>query len=54
LDVANLRTLCAEHDNQGHREKGRTQPGVGRDERFTVRGCGSDGWPVDREHPWND
>src|SRR3954451_22058276 len=53
LSLSNLRTLCAAHDNQGHREKGRTGSSE-RVERFTpVRGCGADGWPTDASHPWN-
>lgn len=45
LSLANLRTLCADHDNQGHREKatGATQ----RDERFVIRGADAQGWPLD-------
>jgi 5-methylcytosine-specific restriction endonuclease McrA len=43
LDLANLRTLCAAHDNQAHREKG--AGGGSRVERFAPIGCGADGWP---------
>jgi hypothetical protein len=50
--LSNLRTLCAKHDNQAHREKG-CGGSAERDERFVVKGCGADGWPVDALHPWN-
>ena len=50
FDPANCRTLCADHDNQSHREKGRG--GGARDERFVIRGCDADGFPVDPNHPW--
>src|ERR1700736_3461096 len=54
LDIDNVRTLCAEHDNQSHREKGKRNNVVPRrDERFIVKGCGADGWPVDPQHAWN-
>lgn len=43
LDLANLRSLCALHDNQAHREKG--GGGGARIERFS--GCDADGWPLD-------
>ncbi len=51
LDIDNLRTLCAAHDNQSHREKGnRSANGDGeRIERFTRRGVGADGWPLELE-----
>jgi len=51
LDLANLRTLCPLHDNQSHREKGARSPI--RDERFVVRGCDAEGWPLDQRHPWH-
>lgn len=51
LVLSNLRTLCAEHDNQAHREK-RKHKGEARDARFVVRGCDADGMPVDSTHPW--
>lgn len=50
LDESNLRTLCAYHDNQSHREK--PSGGGNRDERFVIRGCDADGWPRDPAHPW--
>jgi 5-methylcytosine-specific restriction endonuclease McrA len=49
LDPANLRTLCATHDNQAHREKG-SRSAV-RAERFG--GCDVTGMPLDKGHPWN-
>ena len=51
LVLSNLRTLCPEHDNQAHREKPKGQ-GAKRDARFTIRGAGSDGMPLDPRHPW--
>ena len=39
LDLGNLRTFCALHDNQRHFEKGGGSP----------RGCGPDGWPTARD-----
>jgi 5-methylcytosine-specific restriction protein A len=50
LDPANMRTLCILHDNQSHREKGTGSPK--RDERFTLPGCDSSGFPLDPKHPW--
>jgi 5-methylcytosine-specific restriction endonuclease McrA len=48
----NLRSLCAEHDNQAHREKGRR--GVGpREAWFEVYGCDAEGRPIDPQHWWN-
>lgn len=47
--LANMRCLCRGHDNQvkegasGERRNGG---------RLTVKGCGTDGWPADPEHPW--
>lgn len=48
--MSNLRTLDAEHDNQAHREKPK---GGQRDARFVIRGCTSDGMPIDPDHPWH-
>lgn len=54
LCLDNLRTLCPEHDNQAHREKGRRGSGHGgRQERFEIRGCDASGRPLDPNHPWN-
>jgi predicted kinase len=39
LELSNLRTFCALHDNQRHWEKGGGSP----------RGCGPDGWPTARD-----
>jgi 5-methylcytosine-specific restriction protein A len=50
LDLTNLRTLCPDHDNQSHREKGSGSPN--RDERFVIRGCDETGWPIDPNHQW--
>lgn len=53
LNLSNLRSFCALHDNQAHREKG--GGGGARIERFS--GCDADGWPLDpvrREMPWKD
>ncbi len=47
----NLRSLCAAHDNQAHREKGRG--GGQRKSRFTVSGCDATGQPLDLTHWWN-
>jgi 5-methylcytosine-specific restriction enzyme A len=47
LVLSNVRTLCADHDNQAHREKGRG--GGPRDQRFVIRGCDADGWPLARQ-----
>lgn len=53
FDPTNLRTLCVLHDNQSHREKGawRSSP-TEREERFTIKGVDSRGWPVDPDHSW--
>lgn len=51
LDLNNVRTLCPQHDNQGHREKG--SGGTERIERFVITGCSEDGMPADPDHPWN-
>jgi len=50
LVLSNVRTLCPEHDNQAHREKGNSR--MGRDARFVVRECAVDGMPLDPGHPW--
>jgi 5-methylcytosine-specific restriction protein A len=50
LDLTNLRTLCATHDNQSHREK--PAGGGPRVERFIVKGIDADGRPLDPNHPW--
>jgi 5-methylcytosine-specific restriction protein A len=52
LDQANLRTLCAAHDNQAHREKSSGGGGGPRVERFIVKGLDADGRPLDPNHPW--
>lgn len=44
LDLGNVRVLCVLHDQQSHREKG--TGAAERDERFVIRGCDADGWPV--------
>jgi 5-methylcytosine-specific restriction endonuclease McrA len=49
LSLANLRSLCATHDNQGHREKG--SGGPARVERFG--GCDANGKPLDPAHHFN-
>ena len=51
LELGNLRTLCADHDNQSHREKG--TGAADREERFVIRGCDAQGYPLDPNHPWN-
>jgi 5-methylcytosine-specific restriction endonuclease McrA len=48
LTLANLRVLCAKHDNQSHREKG-TGSNV-RETRFS--GCDARGVPLDPNHHW--
>jgi len=50
LALGNLRTLCREHDNQAHREKG---SGGERDARFTIKGCDENGYSLDPNHPWH-
>ncbi len=42
--LSNLRSLCPLHDNQSHREKGLGC--VERVERFTIKGCDAQGWPL--------
>jgi len=49
LVASNIRTLCVEHDNQAHREKGH---GKARDARFVNRGADASGMPRDPAHPW--
>lgn len=49
LVLANVRTLCPTHDNQGHREK--AGGGGDRVETFVVGGCDADGWPLDPKRP---
>ena len=44
LALDNLRTLCPECDNRGHREKGKRNFGGGRIERFA--GSDVNGWPI--------
>ena len=45
LVLSNVRSLCADHDNQSHREK--PAGAAARDERFVIRGVDADGWPLD-------
>jgi len=52
MSLANLRTLCRMHDNQGHREKWRGDPSAPREARFT--GCNADGTPLDPGHHWRE
>lgn len=51
LVLSNVRTLCTLHDGQAHREKPKGK-GAPRDARFVIRGCNSDGTPLDPAHPW--
>jgi hypothetical protein len=51
LSLANLRSLCANHDNQSHREKGRYS-GAPREEFFVITGCDARGVPLDPAHHW--
>ena len=51
LVASNIRTLCVEHDNQAHREKGH---GKARDARFVIRGSDASGMPLDPAHPWHN
>src|SRR5262249_31361145 len=53
LCLDNVRTLCIEHDNQSHREKGRRDASGKRVEQFTIRGCDENGFPLDPNHAWN-
>jgi 5-methylcytosine-specific restriction endonuclease McrA len=52
LSLDNLRSLCATHDNQGHREKGRAVGAHNREERFVIAGCDASGNPIDPAHHW--
>jgi 5-methylcytosine-specific restriction protein A len=47
LVLSNIRALCPEHDNQGHSEKGAKTGAGKRIERFVIKGCDVDGWPLD-------
>lgn len=48
--LANLRSLCRDHDQQvKEAADGRRRNGG----RLTVRGCDADGWPRDPAHSWN-
>jgi 5-methylcytosine-specific restriction endonuclease McrA len=51
LSLANLRVLCANHDNQSHREKWRGA-GAAREEKFVITGCDANGVPLDPAHHW--
>jgi hypothetical protein len=51
LNLDNLRSLCANHDNQGHREK-RRRFGSPREEKMIINGCDEDGTPLDPAHRW--
>jgi 5-methylcytosine-specific restriction endonuclease McrA len=51
LSLANLRSLCPLHDNQGHREKPRGS-GAARVENFVIGGCDARGVPLDPGHHW--
>ena len=52
LVASNVRTLCVEHDNQAHREKGHGR--AQRDARFVIRGADGSGMPLDPNHPWHN
>jgi len=52
LSLANLRSLCALHDNQSHREKGRRYTAQMREQRFVFGGCDARGLPLDPAHHW--
>jgi hypothetical protein len=52
LSLANLRSLCADHDNQRHREKG-LKSGAAIAEKFVIRGCDAAGMPLDPAHHFN-
>ena len=47
FDPNNLRTLCALHDNEAHREKG--SGSAVRQERFELIGCDVSGIPFNRQ-----
>lgn len=51
LVLSNLRTLCSTCDNQAHREK-RSNDKTKRNARFVIKGCDSNGNPLDKGHPW--
>lgn len=51
LALSNLRTLCPACDNQAHREK-RSNDKIKRNARFVIKGCDSNGTPLDKDHPW--
>lgn len=51
LVLSNLRTLCAEHDNQAHREKPSNHK-TKRNARFVIKGSDSNGMPIGSTHPW--
>lgn len=51
LALANLRTLCPACDNQAHREKP-SKDKTKRNSRFVIKGCDSNGMPIDNAHPW--
>jgi 5-methylcytosine-specific restriction endonuclease McrA len=51
LSLANLRSLCPNHDNQSHREK-RRGSGAARAEKFVIAGCDANGMPLDPGHHW--
>ena len=51
LDVlANLRSLCAEHDNQAKEDASGERRSGG---KLTVSGCDRNGRPADPAHWWN-
>lgn len=46
LDLANLQSLCAPcHSRKTGRDKGNSDK--------PLKGCGTDGMPLDPNHPWN-
>jgi len=47
-DLGNVRVLCAEHDNQAHREKSKGGSGP-REQRFIIKGCDEKGVPLSRK-----
>jgi hypothetical protein len=51
LNLNNLRSLCTNHDNQGHREKMR-RFAAAREEKMVINGCDEDGTPLDPGHRW--
>jgi hypothetical protein len=46
----NLRSLCADHDNQIKEDRFGTRRSGG---EFMIRGSTVDGLPLDPNHPWN-